>query len=119
MAIPTEFLPTTCDVYRPFGAASPTATNVRCRLVADHARGRAQYSGGPTWTHYLDLDPAADVRDGVTRPMSSTLMTYADGDEVRVPTGAATPRYVVVWVEKVHEGTPREFKRAYLLRDTA
>ena len=119
MAIPTEFLPNTCDVYRPFGAASPTTTGVRCRLVADHARGRPGFGGGPTWTHYLDLDPAADVQDGVTRPLSSTTLTYADGDEIRVPTGAATPRYVVVWVEKVHEGTPREFKRAYLLRDTA
>ena len=119
MAIPTEFLPTTCDVYRPFGAASPTAAGVRCRLVADHARGRAPFSGGPTWTHYLDLDPAADVRDGVTRTLASNALVFNDGDEVRVPTGATAPRYVVVWVEKVHEGTPREFKRAYLLRDTA
>src|SRR5688500_7060650 len=122
MAIPTDLLPTTCDVYRPFGAAGPTATGVRCRLVADYARGRPASSGGPAWTHYLDLDPAADVLGGAPRPPGSLVLTFADGDEVRVPTGAAAPRYVVVWVvwvERVHEGTPREFKRAYLLRDTA
>ena len=55
----------------------------------------------------------------MTRTLSSDILTFNDGDEVRVPTGASAPRYVVGWVEKVHEGTPREFKRAYLLRDTA
>ena len=119
MDLPADSVPTTCDVYRPFGAGAPTATNVRCRLGADFARGRAVPAGGPTWTHYLDLDPAADVLDGVTRTAGSDALGYADGDEVRVPSGAATPRYVVVWVETVNPGTPREFKRAYLVRDTA
>ena len=48
----------------------------------------------------------------------ASTITYADGDEVRIPSGAST-RFVVVWVEKVDVGTPREFKRAYLLRNTA
>lgn len=119
MPIPTDLLNTTCDVYRPFGDASPAATNVPCRLVADFPAGRPTNFGAVAWTHYLDLDPAADVRDGCTRSVNSTQMTYADGDEVRVPTGAAGPRFVVVWVETVNQGTPREFKRAYLVRDTA
>jgi len=36
-----------------------------------------------------------------------------------VPGGASTPRFVVVWVEMVDPGTPREFKRAYLMRHQA
>jgi hypothetical protein len=43
---------------------------------------------------------------------------YADGDEVRIP-DAAGSRFVVVWVEMVDRGSPNQFKRAYLVRDTA
>ena len=45
-------------------------------------------------------------------------VVYQDGDEVRVPNGSGS-RYVVVWVELHNRGTPQQFKRAYLLRDTA
>lgn len=117
MAIPSEMLPTTCDIYRPYGDASPRYTSVPCQIVADLARGR--YDMVPTWTHYLVLDSAVDVLDGCTRTAGSPLIVYADGDEVRVPAGATSPRYIVVWVELVDQGTPREFKRAYLARDTA
>ncbi len=117
MPLPPNQLPTTCDIYRPFGAASPTATGVACRLVPDVARGRA--APGPlTWTHYLDLDDAADVRDGCTRLGGSDSLNFGDGDEVRIP-NASGSRYVVVWVEVMNRGTPRQFKRAYLMRHAA
>ncbi|HKB05718.1 MAG TPA: hypothetical protein VKD90_26095 [Gemmataceae bacterium] len=116
MAIAPELLPTTCEIRRPFGAGSATYTNVRCRLVADFARSREAAVAGPDWTHYLVVDVAADIRDACTRAAGTDAVTYADGDEVRVPSGAATPRFVVVWVETVDAGTPREFKRAYLMR---
>ena len=119
MSVPGDLLPTTCDVYRPFGAGAPTHANVRCRLVADFARSRAAGGATPEWTHYLVLNPEADVRDGCTRFGASAVITYADGDEVRVPAGAAGPRFVVVWVEAVEVGTPREYKRAYLMRHSA
>jgi hypothetical protein len=119
MSIPASLLTTTCDVYRPFGAGSPSATGLACRLVADLSRGRGSgLAGVLMWTHYLDLDPAADVLDGCTRSAGSDALLYADGDEVRVPSGGAT-RYAVVWVEKRCVGTPQEYKRVYLLRDTA
>ncbi len=117
MDLPVDTVPTACDVYRPFGAGAPTYSNVPCRLVADFPRGR-EAAGSPAWTHYLVLDVSADVRDGCTRAAGTGDLTYADGDEVRVPAGSAT-RYVVVWVETVDAGTPREFKRAYLLRHSA
>ena len=119
MSIPTDLLPTTCDVFRPFGDAAPTYRDVPCRLVPDFARGQASASGAPLWTHYLVLDAAADVRDGCTRMPGVPQVSYADGDEVRVPAGGGGPRFVVVWVETIEAGTPREFKRAYLMRDTA
>jgi hypothetical protein len=119
MSIPTDQLLTTCDIYRPFGAGSPTYTNVPCRLVPDLSRGRNAVFAGLSWTHYLVLDATADVLDGCTRLPGAATVTYADGDEVRIPTGASSPRFVVVWVEKADAGSPREFKRAYLTRHTA
>ena len=116
MILPADAVPATCDVYRPFGAGAPTYSNVPCRLVADFARGRL--ANGPTWTHCLVLDASADVRDGCTRAAGAADVSYADGDEVRVPAGSGS-RYAVVWVEAVDPGTPREFKRAYLVRHTA
>lgn len=119
MTVPPDLVPSTCDVYRPFGAGAPTYANVPCRLVSDFARGRSAAGTPAEWTHYLVLDPSADVRDGCTRAAGSSAITYADGDEVRVPSGSATPRFVVVWVETVDAGTPRAFKRAYLARHAA
>jgi hypothetical protein len=118
MTIPPDLVPSTCDIYRPFGAGAPTYTNVPCRLVADFPRSRAAGTV-PEWTHYLVVDIGVDVKDGCTRAAGSSGLTYADGDEVRVPGGAGTPRFVVVWVETVDAGTPREFKRAYLVRHAA
>ena len=115
MAVAPGSLPSTCDIYRPFGAGAPTTSNIPCRLVADFPRGRWA-NDGLYWTHYLEVDPSVDVRDGCTRALGSANLAFADGDEVRVPTGAATPRFVVVWVEPVDPGTPRDFKRAYLVR---
>jgi hypothetical protein len=115
MAIATDLLPMTCDVYRPFGDAAPTASGIPCRLVPDLARGRRPEDTGLAWTHYLVLGPTADVRDGCTRAAGAQALTYADGDEVRV-SGA---RFAVVWVERIEVGTPREYQRAYLMRHAA
>jgi hypothetical protein len=112
----TSLLPTTCDIYRPFGAAAPAATGVACQLSPDLARGTL--GGGLVWTHVLDLPAGVDVRDGCTRAAGSDALTFADGDEVRVPAGGAT-RYVVVWVETVARGAATQCLRAYLLRHAA
>jgi hypothetical protein len=111
-----SLLPTTCDIYRPFGAASPTATGVPCQLSADLARGT--WGGELTWTHVLDLMAGVDLRDGCTRTVGDNAIAYADGDEVRIPSGGAT-RYVVVWVETVSRGAATQCLRAYLLRHQA
>lgn len=120
MSIPSFLLTTTCDIYRPFGAVSPTATGIPCRLVADMPRGhsgRGTYSPSPLlWTHYLDLDATVDVRDGCVRPDNANVLAYTDGDEVRVPTGGSGLRFVVIWVEVHNQGTTRDFKRVYLMR---
>jgi hypothetical protein len=113
MSIPAQFLTTTCDIYRPFGAGSPTTSNVPCRLTPG-----VDQTGSPEWTHTLDVQPGVDVRDGCTRTAGSGSMTYADGDEVRVPSGGST-RYVVVRVEVVARGTACQYQRAYLLRHAA
>jgi len=118
MSIPNDLLPTTCDVYRPFGAATATYTNVRCRLVGDLVRGESD-TNDLRWTHYLVVQPTADILDGCTRLAPSNAISYSDGDEIRVPTGVSTPRFVVIWVETVDQGTPREYKRAYLMRHVA
>ena len=119
MAIPSGLMQTTCDIYRPFGAGGPTYTGVPCRLVADFSRSRGAAGAVPEWTHCLVVDVGVDIKDGCTRAVGSAGLTYADGDEVRVPSGATAPRFVVVWVEVADCGTAREFKRAYLVRHAA
>jgi hypothetical protein len=119
MTYPVDLLGTTCDIYRPFGAGVPTYTNVPCRLVGDFPRSRSAAGAVPEWTHYLVVDAGVDIQDGCTRSAGSAGLTYADGDKVCVPGGGTTPSFVVVWVETVDAGTPREFKRAYLLRHAA
>ncbi len=102
-----------CDIYRPFGDSTPTVSGVACRLVPDFARG--QMSSALTWTHYLDLLGDVDVRDECTRSEGSTAITFADGDEVRVPSGSDV-RYVVVWVESHNVDGPGAFRRVFLVR---
>lgn len=116
MALPTWMLTTTCDIYRPFGAASATATNVPCRLSP--MVSASDHPAGILWTHTLDVQPGVELHDGFTRTSGDSDVTYADGDEVRVPGGGST-RYVVVWIEVIARDTPRQHQRAYLLRHAA
>jgi hypothetical protein len=115
MPLPTGLLTTTCDIYRPFGDVSPTYTDIPCRLSAAPMAGTRP--DGLTWSHTLDVQPGTDIRDGASRTSAKAAIAFADGDEVRVPSGGAT-RFVVVWVEVIARGTPQQFLRAYLLRDT-
>jgi hypothetical protein len=117
MFTPPSYLSTTCDIYRPFGAGSPTTTGIACRLVPV-SDGNLPPVAGLAWSHYIDLDDTVDIRDGMTRTAGAAALTYADGDEVRIPNASGT-RYVVTWVVMINRGTSRQFKRAYLLRDTA
>ncbi|MCE9531642.1 MAG: hypothetical protein K8T89_11050 [Planctomycetes bacterium] len=119
MSIPANLLTTTCEIRRPFGAGSPTTSGIACKLATDMPRGRGSgLAGLLTWTHYIDLDDTVDIRDGCSRFLGANVVTYADGDEVRIPSGGTT-RFVVVWVETRNLGTSQSFKRVYLLRDTA
>jgi hypothetical protein len=116
MSIPAALLTTTCDIYRPFGDASPTTTGVPCRLTPALASVNGRLvSGQLGWSHTLDVQPGVDVRDGCSRAEGATTIDFADGDEVRV----GGSRYVVVWVETVGRGTPLQYQRAYLLRHEA
>jgi len=83
MAMPDWVLTTTCDIYRPFGAAAPLTVGIPCRETGDWPRG--QSSVGIRWTHRMDIDPSVDIRDGATR--SANALVWADGDEVRIPSG--------------------------------
>jgi hypothetical protein len=120
MSIPAAVLTSTCDVYRPFGAGSATTAGIPCRLEPNLAVLTGKLVVGQLgWTHTLDVQPGVDIRDGASRADGSASITFADGDEVRVPGGTGTTRYVVVWVETIGLGTPMQFQRAYLLRHEA
>jgi hypothetical protein len=107
----------TCDIYSPFGAAAPIATNVPCQFVSDLVSGRGSSPNNTVaWTHYIDVAEPVAIADGCTRTASLNTLNYLDGDEVRIPTGGST-RYVVVWVSLCDsEGTI--VKRAYLMRSS-
>lgn len=117
MPLPTEFLTTTCSVYRgnpPPGGSSPAATNVPCQLVADFAAGaRTMGSAQRNWTHYLLVNEDVDVRDSYAG--HGQAWPAADADSVFVPSGGTT-RYAVVFVEVRGKGTAGEHKRVYLDR---
>lgn len=119
MALPSVSLNTMCDIYRPFGSASPLTTGIPCQLVPDMAHGQPRLSGNLVWTHYLLVKEDVDIRDGCSRNAGTLTIAYTDGDKVVVPTGAGNTSYVVVWVEYLHRGSTSAYKRAYLLRDTA
>jgi len=107
----------TCDIYSPFGAAVPIATNVPCQFVQDLLNGRGTSPNNTVaWTHYIDVAEPVVINDGCTRTASLNTLNYLDGDEVRIPTGGST-RYVVVWVTLCDsEGTI--VKRCYLMRSS-
>ena len=66
MPPPAPLLTTTCDIYRPFGAASPAQAGVPCRLAP--SRFARDKPDSLMWTHTLDLQPGTDVRDATSRP---------------------------------------------------
>lgn len=101
---------TTCDIYATFGAGSPSSTNVACELVPNFRQSRCS-SDAIDWTHYIDVASSVTITDGCSRLLGSNALGYADGMEVRIPTGVAN-RYVVVWVEP----SPSGGKRVYLMR---
>jgi len=105
----------TCDIYSPFGAAAPSASNVPVQFVQDLLNGRGTSPCNTVaWTHYIDVAVGVTILDGCTRTQTLNTIDYLDGDEVRIPTGGPD-RYVVVWVTLCDtEGTI--VKRAYLMR---
>ena len=119
MPLPESAKTTTMDIYRPFGGAV-AQENVRIRMVDEQPGGRRHTATAVQvqWTHVVECDHSVDVRDGCTRAAGSNDLTYADGDEVRIP-DATGARFVVVWVTPVARGTELAFKRVYLLRHDA
>lgn len=108
---------TTCDIYAGWASGMTRSTGTPCRLVPDLPPGRRRVSSAPlTWTHVLLLQPDVAIRDACTRTAGSPEVSYADGDEVRIPSGS-TNKFVTVWVEVVNDGLPTKYKRVYLTRD--
>jgi len=113
-------LPDTCSLYRPFGAGTPTYTDLPCRIVPNLTFGRGG-TAGPTylmWTHWIDFEPSTDVRDGCTRSAGSNYVSYADGDEIRASLEGRTYSWVVIWVEDRFTNTDNNYCRAYCVRDS-
>ncbi len=119
MALPDLAKTTTMDIYRPFGGAV-AQENVRIRLLDEQPAGRRRTATAVQlqWTHVVECDYTVDIRDSCTRAAGSSDLTYADGDDVRIPDASGT-RFVVVWVTPVQRGSELAFKRVYLLRHDA
>ena len=111
----------TLQIYRPFGAAAPTGPAIAGVYYPDILSGRGGYSGGnyTTWSDLVEVPSSTDVRDGVSRAAGLDTISYADGDEVRIPAGANASRYVVTRVVNSVDAAGVYFKRVYLLRDQA
>lgn len=111
-AMETKFV-----IRRAFGGAIAPGPGVyRGRLTEQIDEGRPPLSGGLSWTHFLDVGMAVDIRDGQTRAAGTNVLTYADGDEIRIPDDNGC-KFVVVLVVRMAMGSMDPFKRAYLMRD--
>lgn len=126
----TEYHPTdapftdTFEIRRAFGSGTVTTSGLDCTWRSDFSRSRQRQAGAQVfWTHIMVCEASVDIRDGSTRGAGGTIYSYADGDEVRIPSGASSPRFVVAWVETVNKGASGpdlyEYKRVYLHRHTA
>ena len=112
-------LPTTFDLYRSYGAGSALTTANRCRLMEQIDEGRAALAGSMQWTHYIEIEPTVDIRDGITRATGTLTITFteANADEVRIPNSTGT-RYIVVFVVPILFGDRDGFyKKVLLFRD--
>jgi hypothetical protein len=113
---------TTCDIRRPFGAGAATTSNVSCTLIGNFYPSRLS-TDAIDWTHVMVCPAGTDVRDALTRLTGGNALSYADGDEVRIPSGASSPRFVVVFVERVNRGevgpTYYDYYRVFMMRHTA
>jgi len=111
--------PDKVDIYRPFGAAVPTYTNVDARVVPAFIKGRGATATTNylACTHWVDFPIGTDVRDGCSRGAGIVIESYSDGDELHASLNGKTFVLVTVWVEVRYANTPAAFKRAWCVRD--
>lgn len=119
MPVPFD-LPDVISIYRPAGAGAPLYSDVPARVVPNLKVGRGSTSGPTylTWTHWVDLQPTQDIKDGCTRAAGANYVTYNDGDGVRATLAGRSYRFIVVWTEDRFTNTPTAYKRVYLIRDS-
>jgi hypothetical protein len=108
---------TTCDIYRAgvTPPAAPAAGNIRCHFRPAPAPAAAKLEtpvGTILYTHVLLVEAAVDIRD----PYVGAGGSGSPEDGVYVPAGAASPRYQVVFVDRVGRGGPNDHKRVFLER---
>jgi hypothetical protein len=85
---------------------------VPCHLDADFEMATQHFHGSDPafrWTHVCYFAYGVDIRD--TWPA-------APGNIVFVPQTAGGTPYAVVFVELVNRGTPQQFQRVFLQRQT-
>lgn len=113
-------LPDLADTFRPFGSTTQIIDDLECRIVPNIYWGEeAGDSGGELrWSHYLDCNPGADIRDACTRSTGNNVWNYFDGDRVEATLNGLLHKFVVVWVEQRYTGTANAYTRVYLMRDT-
>ncbi len=105
----------TFDIYRA-GVAPPTdpdVVGVVGHLTCDFRGGQEggdRLTNALCWTHILLIDVNVDIRDCYVGQGS-----YFAEDNIYIPDKDGT-RFEVVFIERLHRGTPHEHKRVYLDR---
>ena len=109
----------TFDIYRAgvTPPADPAVAGVVGHLTCDFRGGQEggdRLTNSLCWTHIVLIDASIDIRDPYVG-QGGYYSSYQDC--IYIPDQNGT-RFGVVFVERLHRGTPHEHKRVYLDRMT-
>ncbi len=117
MTAPFELLDR-ANIHTPWNSATPIHVLVPCRIVPSFVRGFNVFAlnFNTTYTHWIDLNGIADLRDGYTYAPGGSPVTFTPTTVFRAEVIGVVQQYLVIFLERRFTNTTREYMRAYCRR---